>query len=150
MFEPEMVIMYEWIRAFHIIFVIFWMAGMLYLPRLYVYHSRAKLGGEADEMLKIQEQKLLRIIINPAMLAVFGLGFWMLYLRWDAYKLEAWLHAKLLLVFLMGAYHGFLSKKRKQFAAGERPHSEKFFRVINEIPPILTIFIVILVVIKPF
>jgi len=142
--------LYEWARALHIIAVIFWMAGMLYLPRLFVYHSTAKLGGELDETLKIQERKLLRIIINPAMIAAFIFGAILVWNRHAALFTQGWLIIKLIAVFILFGYHGFLSKTRKQFAAGERPRSEKFFRRINEIPPILTIIIVIMAVIEPF
>ncbi len=142
--------MYEWARALHIISVIFWMAGLLYLPRLYVYHWNAKLGGELDETLKLQERRLLKVIMTPAMLAALGFGLWLIYLRQDALSGSGWLHLKLFLVFLLFGYHGFLSKTRKQFEAGDRPRSEKFFRMINEIPALFTIAIVILAVIEPF
>ena len=142
--------MYEWIRALHLISVIFWMAGMLYLPRLYVYHSQAKLGGELDETLKTQERRLLQIIMNPAMIASLVFGLWLIWIRRDGLFDQGWIHLKLLLVFLLFGYHGFLSKIRKQFEAGDRPKSEKYFRVINEIPPIFVIFIVILAVVEPF
>ncbi len=142
--------MYEWMRAFHIIAVIFWMAGLLYLPRLFVYHSGAQLGGELDETLKLQEKRLFRIIMNPAMIAALVFGLALLWLRQDAWTGQGWLHLKLLLVFALFGYHGFLSKMRKRFEAGERPKSEKFFRAFNEVPAIATIIIVILAVIEPF
>jgi len=141
--------MYEWIKAFHIISVIFWMAGMLYLPRLYVYHSTAKMDGELDQTLKIQERRLLRIIVNPAMIASLLFGLWMLYLNPALLSGQGWFHVKILLLLILFGYHGFLSKTRKRFEAGERPRSEKFFRIINEVPPITIIFIVILAVVKP-
>jgi len=141
---------YEWFRAAHIIAVIFWMAGLLYLPRLYVYHSQAKLGGELDEVLKTQERNLLRIIMNPAMIVAFILGIALIVTRVDALSGQAWLWIKLVLVFGLIGYHGFLSGDRKKFERGERPRSEKFYRLINEVPAIVTIIVVILAVIEPF
>ncbi len=142
--------MYEWVRAFHIIFVIFWMAGLLYMPRLFVYHSGAKLSGELDETLKIQERRLLKIIMNPSMIAAFIFGILLLWIRRDNLFDQSWIYLKLLLVFSLIGYHGFLSKTRKQFEAGQRPKSGKFFRGFNEIPPIAAIIIVILAVVEPF
>jgi len=141
---------YEWFRAAHIIFVIFWMAGLLYLPRLFVYHSKAVLGGEMDESLKIQERNLLRIIMTPSMLGALIFGVILIGLRIDALTTQFWLILKLILVFGLFAYHGFLSGERKKFGRGERPRSEKFYRMINEIPSITAIFIVILAVVEPF
>ena len=141
---------YLWIKALHIIAVIFWMAGLLYLPRLYVYHSKAILNGEMDEALKIQERNLLRIIMNPAMIAAFILGIILISYRIDAVTSSFWLYLKLLLVFGLMGYHGFLAGQRKKFERGERPKSEKFFRIINEVPSIAAIFIVILAVVEPF
>lgn len=141
---------YEWFRAVHLIAVIFWMAGLLYLPRLYVYHSGAVIGGEMDNSLKIQERNLLRIIMNPAMITAFIFGFILMGLRIDALTTSFWLSLKLVLVFGLIGYHGFLGTLRKKFEAGERPKTEKFFRVINEVPSIAAIFIVILAVVEPF
>ena len=140
----------EWFRAFHIIFVIFWMAGLLYLPRLFVYHHKAEPGSELDSVLKIQEKNLLRIIMNPAMIIAFILGLVLVHVRSAEFSASWWLWLKLAFVFFLMGYHGFLSKMRKRFEAGERPKSEKLFRIINEVPAILTIFIVILAVIEPF
>ncbi len=141
---------YEWIRAGHIIFVIFWMAGMLYLPRLFVYHSQAEPGGELDETLKIQERKLLRIIINPAMILAFVFGLMLIHIRWEVFTSSAWLYVKLAAVFVIFGFHGLLSADRKKFERGERPRSEKFYRLSNEIPALLTVLIVIMAVIEPF
>jgi len=143
--------MYEWLKAFHLIAVIFWMAGLLYLPRLFVYHSVSESGGELDLKMREAEQKLLRIIMNPAMIVAFILGL-ILTFGYNAANLTGsiWLPVKLVLVFALMGYHGFLSKQRKLFAAGERPKSEKFFRRINEIPAIFTIIIVIMAIVKPF
>ena len=141
---------YEWLRAAHLIAVIFWMAGLLYLPRLYVYHSQAKVGGEMDGALKVQERNLLRIIMNPAMIVSLILGLFLLSTRVDALSGQIWLWLKLLLVFGLIGYHGFLAADRKKFEQGERPRSEKFYRMINEIPAVIVIFVVILAVIEPF
>jgi len=145
-----MEIMFEWFRALHIIAVIFWMAGLLYLPRLYVYHSTAEIGGNLDAVLKIQERRLLKIIMTPAMLAALLFGIGLVWYRHAALFTSVWLPLKLILVFGLIGYHGFLSGMRKKFEAGERPQSEKYFRIINEIPPFLIIAIVILAVIEPF
>ena len=141
---------YLWIKAFHIIAVIFWMAGLLYLPRLYVYHSKSIIGGELDNALQIQERNLLRIIMNPSMIAAFILGFILIGYRLDAITSSFWLAIKLLLVFGLAGYHGFLAGQRKKFERGERPKSEKFFRLINEIPSFAAIIIVIMAVVEPF
>jgi len=141
---------YLWLKAFHIIAVIFWMAGLLYLPRLYVYHSQAIIGGEMDEALKIQERNLLRIIMNPAMIVAFILGLILIGYRLDAMTASFWLPIKLILVFGLVGFHGFLAAQRKKFERGERPKSEKFFRIINEVPSFAAIFIVILAIVEPF
>lgn len=137
------------LKALHIISFTAWMAGMFYLPRLYVYHTQAVPGGESDKMLQIMERKLLRLIINPAMVATFVFGIWLIMTTPDLLKM-GWLHAKFTALFLMTAFHGFLAKARKDFANGRNTHSEKFYRMINEIPTILLIIIVGLAVIKPF
>ncbi|MCE2509531.1 MAG: protoporphyrinogen oxidase HemJ [Alphaproteobacteria bacterium] len=141
---------YDWIRALHVISVIAWMAGMLYLPRLYVYHADAAAGGEASEMLKVMERRLLRVIINPAMLAAFLFGILLLLtpgvVDWSA----GWIYAKLALVFGMAGFHGHLSRWRKDFAADRNERPATFYRKVNEVPTVLMIGIVILVVVKPF
>ena len=137
---------YLWIKAFHLIAVIFWMAGLLYLPRLFVYHSVAKAGGELEAKMEEAEAKLLRIIMNPAMIVAFILGLILL-----GYNMPppAWLLIKVVLAFSLIGYHGFLAKTRKGFLAGGRPRSDKFFRRINEIPALITVVIVILAIVKP-
>ncbi len=140
--------MYEWLKAFHIIAVIAWMAGMLYLPRLFVYHCEADVGSIQSETFKVMERRLLRAIINPAMILTWVLGLWLAY-QGGWFK-APWLHAKLLLVILMSGVHGMLSRYVKDFAADRRRKSQKFFRIINEVPTVLMILIVILVVVKPF
>jgi putative membrane protein len=143
--------LYTWIKALHVISIIAWMAGMLYLPRLFVYHSGLKPGSEASELFKIMELRLQRIIILPAMIATFVFGLWLIYLMgFTTFKAQGWLHAKLLLVLGMSAFHGALVRWRRDFANDANRHSESFYRKINEIPTILMIFIVILAVVKPF
>ena len=139
--------MYEWIKAFHLAAVIFWMAGLLYLPRLYVYHSQAVPGGELETKMIEAEAKLLRIIMNPAMIVAFLLGLALIGYRWP---LTPGLWVKVALAFGLVAYHGFLAKTRKQFLDGGRPRSEKFFRMINEVPALTAVAIVVLAVAEPF
>jgi len=139
---------YYWFLAIHIIAVISWMAGMFYMPRLFVYHCRLEIGSDASEMFKEMERKLIRIIINPAMTVAWIVGLCMAFgqERWD----DHWFHAKFLCVLLMSGFHGYLSIWRRQFARDERRHGEKFFRVVNEIPTLLMMAIVFLVIFKPF
>ena len=140
--------MYEWIKALHVIAVIAWMAGMLYLPRLFVYHCEAEAGSKQSETFKVMERRLLRAIINPAMIVTWLAG---LCLAWSGHWFSAgWLHGKLLLVLLMSGVHGFFVRCVKDFAADRNSRSHKFCRVINEVVTLLMIGIVILVVVKPF
>lgn len=141
---------YEWIRALHIISIIAWMAGMLYLPRLFVYHAGATVGSELSETLKIMERRLLRIIINPAMIASWIFGGLMLYARWDFFMGEGWMHVKLLMVVLMTGVHHAYIKYVKLFAADKNTKSAKYFRILNEVPTILMIVIVVMAVAEPF
>ncbi len=137
------------VKALHIIAVIFWMAGMLYLPRLFVYHHQAQAGGELEGALLIQERNLLKIILNPALIAVWVLAITMIIAN-PALFSQGWFHFTLLLVLLMSGIHGFYAASAKKFAKGERPRTEKFWRIMNEGPAILTIIIVLLAVVKPF
>ena len=140
--------LYPWLKALHIIAIIAWMAGMLYLPRLFVYHCEALPGSVQSETFKVMERRLLRAIINPAMIASWVLGLW---LAWSGNFLSApWLHGKLVLVLAMSAVHGMLARWTKDFAADRNRHTQKFFRIMNEVPTLLMIGIVILVVVKPF
>src|SRR6185437_14591085 len=144
----EVVSVYEWIKALHIIAVISWMAGMLYLPRLFVYHCEAEIGSKQSETFKVMERRLLKAIINPAMIATWLAG---LYLVWAGHwYLSGWFHVKLLLVLVMSAVHGFFVRVVRAFAADRNPYSQKFFRIINEVPAVLMVGIVILVMVKPF
>ena len=140
--------MYAWLKAFHIIAVIAWMAGMLYLPRLFVYHCEAQAGSKQSETFKVMERRLLRAIINPAMIAAWVLG---LALIWQGGWLSAyWLQAKLVLALALSAVHGLFARWVRDFAADRNQHTQKFYRIINEIPTVLMIGIVLLAVIKPF
>lgn len=139
---------YLWVKALHIIAVIAWMAAMLYLPRLFVYHVGATKGSAQSEIFKVMERRLLRFIALPAMVVVWITGP---LLAWEGgYLLAPWFHGKLLLVLIMTGMHGWFSRMTKDFAADKNQHSQKFFRIINEVPTVLMIFIVILVVVKPF
>ncbi len=145
--------MYEWIKAFHIIAVIAWMAGMLYLPRLFVYHCSAETGSVQSETFKVMERRLLHAIINPAMIATWVLGLWLAWLGPDSrygWFASGWLWVKIILVLALSAVHGLLARWRKDFAQDRNRHSQKFYRIINEIPTLLMILIVLLVVLKPF
>jgi putative membrane protein len=139
---------YEWVKALHIISVMAWMAGMLYLPRLFVYHCAAPVGSELSETFKVMERRLLRAIINPAMIASFVFGLWLVWL--GGWAFATWFQAKFVLVIIMTGVHGMLSRYRRDFAADQNRHSQKFYRIINEVPTLLMIAIVLLAVIKPF
>lgn len=140
---------YVWIKALHIISVIFWMAGMAYLPRLFVYHAEAEAGSDKSETFKIMERRLLRGIVNPAMIATFAFGILMLVLN-PGLLSDGWMHAKLVLILVMSALHGFFSRWRKEFERDENRRDARFYRIVNEAPPVLVIFIVLLAVAKPF
>ncbi len=142
--------LYPIIKSLHIISVISWMCGLLYLPRLFVYHTQATQGGDLDKTLQIMEKKLLKIIMNPAMILSFIFGFWMIYLIGFSGFSGGWLHLKIVLVLVLAGFHGFLAWCRKNFASGTNKKSEKFYRIINEVPTLLMITIVFLVVLKPF
>jgi protoporphyrinogen IX oxidase len=140
--------LYLWVKALHVIAIIAWMAGLLYLPRLFVYHCDAVPGSVQSETFKVMERRLLRAIMNPAMIAAWVLGLW---LAWSGNWFSApWLHGKLVLVVALSGVHGALSRWTKDFATDSNGHSQKFFRIMNEVPTLLMIGIVILVVVKPF
>ena len=140
--------MYEWIKALHVIAVISWMAGMLYLPRLFVYHCAAEPGSAQSETFKVMERRLLRAIINPAMIATWVFGLWLAF-EGGFFK-AGWLHGKLALVLALSAVHGLFARWVKDFAADRNPRSARFYRIVNEVPTLLMIGIVILVIVKPF
>ncbi len=137
-----------WFLAFHIIAVITWMAGLLYLPRLFVYHTQTKPGSEGSERFKVMERKLLKGIINPSMIAVWILGPLLAWLT-SAY-LDLWLQIKFVLVLILSGMHGLMARYWKAFRDDRNTHSERFYRIFNEIPAVLMVLIVILVVVKPF
>ena len=137
-----------WVKAVHVVAVISWMAGMLYLPRLYVYHCDAAPGSGQSETFKTMERRLLRAIINPAMVLAWlaGLALAFHYGHW----VEPWFHAKFALVVLLSAFHGFLSSWRRQFEADANRHSARFYRTMNEVPTLVMVAVVVLVVVRPF
>ena len=140
--------LYTWLKAAHIVAVIAWMAGMLYLPRLFVYHCVADPGSKQSETFKVMERRLLTVIINPAMVATWVLGLW---LAWDGgWFASGWLHAKLALLLAMSGVHGFLSACVRAFAHDRNRRTQTFYRIMNEVPTLLMIAIVILAVVKPF
>jgi len=140
--------MYEWIKAFHVMAAISWMAGMLYLPRLMVYHAESAVGSIQSETFKIMERRLLKGIINPAMIVTWLLG---LYLAWAAFGFKGgWLHGKILLVVILSGIHGYLVGRVRDFANDRNTKSARFYRIINEVPTVLMVGIVILVIVKPF
>lgn len=139
---------YLWFKALHIISVIAWMAGLFYLPRLYVYHSSAQTGSELSETLKIMERRLLRTIMHPAMVSSVLFGGLLLF-EIDAWR-EGWLHIKLTCIVAMIVFHFMLGKYRIAFLEDRNQKSEKFYRMINEVPTLLMVVIVIMVIFKPF
>ncbi len=141
--------LYQWIKALHVLSVIAWMAGLLYLPRLYVYHVGATPAGELDTTLIQQERRLLRFIMNPAMIAAWALGLAMIAGRPELLTF-GWLQLKLVAIVAMTGLHHVYARARKAFAAGANTRSERYWRIINEGPAILAIVIVIMAVVEPF
>jgi protoporphyrinogen IX oxidase len=140
--------LYLWLKAVHVIAVIAWMAGLLYLPRLFVYHCAAEPGSRQSETFKVMEHRLLRFIMNPAMVTAWVLGLW---LAWSGgWYAAGWFHAKLALVLALSATHGLFGRYVREFAADKNVRSQKFYRIINEIPTLIMIAIVLLAVVKPF
>ena len=137
----------SWLNIFHIISIIVWMAGLFYLPRLFVYHAKSEIGSEQSETFKVMERKLLKIIMNPAMYAAWISG--LLFAIERNALLEGWFYAKLVLVLLMTAYHFSLSQIQKNFTNDINNRSHLFYRIYNEVPTIMMIVIVILVILKP-
>lgn len=140
--------MYLWIKALHIISVITWMAGLFYLPRLFVYHTRVTENQDQSDLFKVMERKLLKIIMNPSMVIAALTGFWLMY-KSNA-LIFGWMHGKLLFLVILFSFHGFLAKCQRSFEQDQNQKSEKFYRLINEIPTICLLGIVIMVVVKPF
>lgn len=140
--------MYEWIKALHVLAVISWMAGLLYLPRLFVYHANALKASETSETFKIMERRLLKAIMTPAMIVSWISG---LYIAWLAeFFRSGWFHGKLSLVLVMSAVHGLLEVHVKRFARDDNLKASRYFRILNEVPTVLMVGIVVLVIVKPF
>ena len=139
---------YLWAKAIHVIAVISWMAGMLYLPRLFVYHADVPAGSPQSETFKIMERRLLRAIINPAMVVTWAFGLW---LAWKGFGFSGgWLHAKIAAVVALSGLHGYLSASVRRFASDANTKPARHWRIVNEVPTVLMVVIVILVVVKPF
>jgi putative membrane protein len=140
--------MYEWMKALHVIAVISWMAAMLYLPRLFVYHCSAEPGSKQSETFMVMEGRLLKIIMNPAMVVTWITGLYLVWVgRWHS---AGWFQVKFALVVVLSALHGFFVARVRDFNLDKNTRSHKFYRIINEIPAVLMIGIVILVIVKPF
>lgn len=141
---------YLWIKALHVVSVISWMAGLLYLPRLFVYHANAAPGSEASETFKVMERRLMKAIMGPALVLSFAFGVPLALELGSAAWASGWLHAKLAAVLGLVVMHAFMEGWRRDFALDRNRRPAKFFRIVNEIPTVLMIAIVILVVVKPF
>lgn len=139
---------YLWIKAIHVIAIIAWMAGMLYLPRLFVYHADAPVGSAQSELFKLMEYRLLTIIMHPAMVVSWVLGLWLV---WQAgHYTQGWMLAKFVLALGMSGVHGFLSASVRRFAADANEKPARYWRMMNEVPTVLMFAIVLLVIVKPF
>lgn len=143
--------LYLFVKAFHVVAVIAWMAALLYLPRLFVYHADAKAGSELSETFKLMERRLLRGIANPAMIASWILGLWLAFgfgvIDWAE---DGWLHGKLGLVVLLSVFHMALARWRRNFERDANAYPARFYRIANEVPTVLLIGVVILVIVRPF
>ena len=140
--------LYDWLKAFHIISLIAWMAALLYLPRLFVYHAEVPANSPQSTTFKVMERRLLKAIMTPAMIATWIFGIW-LAVEGGWFK-SGWLHAKLLLVLVLSGLHGFMAASVRRFAEDRNTRSPRFYRVLNEVPTVAMILIVLLVVLKPF
>jgi protoporphyrinogen IX oxidase len=139
---------YPWLKALHVTAVMSWMAGMLYLPRLFVYHADTPVGSAQSETFKVMERRLLRAIINPAMVVTWATGLW---LAWRGFQfMGGWLHAKIAMVVILSAAHGYFSASVRRFAEDRNDRAARHWRIMNEVPTALMIAIVILVIVKPF
>ena len=137
-----------WVKALHLIALIAWMAGLLYLPRLFVYHCQVTSGSQASDTFKVMERRLLRAIMNPAMIVTWGLGLW-LYVSLEGWS-DGWMHVKMAAVMGLTIAHGLMARWRKDFENDRNERPETFYRLANEVPTVLMIVIVIMVVVKPF
>jgi putative membrane protein len=142
--------MLEWVKALHVISVIAWMAGMLYLPRLFVYHADAEAGSVQSETFKVMERRLYRAITTPAMIASYVFGIWLLVLYGTAIFAMGWIWLKLGFVLLLSGFHGFLGKSLRDFANDRNTRPARFYRAVNELPTVFMIVIVVAVIVKPF
>jgi putative membrane protein len=140
---------YPWLKALHVAAVIAWMAGMMYLPRLFIYHHQAERGGEAERFFVVMERRLMKGIINPSMIVVWTLAGLMLYAN-PALFSAGWFHIKLPMVIGISAIHGWYESARKSFERGERPRTERFWRIMNEIPFVLMLVAIFMAVVEPF
>ena len=140
--------LYLWLKAFHIMSVIAWMAALFYLPRLFVYHAETEIGTQQSETFKVMERRLLKAIMTPAMIASWVFGLWVAYV--GGVFSDGWFHAKLALVLIMSGYHGYLARCVRMFAHDQNVKTHRHYRVVNEVPTVLMIGVVLLVVIKPF
>lgn len=141
---------YPWLKALHIVAVIAWMAGLLYLPRLFVYHAEAPAGSNRAATFEIMERRLMRGIMMPALVMTYLFGIALLATPGIVNWRQGWIWAKLALVLLLTVFHGLLERWRRDFAAGRNAHRARFYRIVNELPTLALIAIVILVVVKPF
>ena len=139
---------YLWIKVLHVLAIISWMAGLLYLPRLFVYHADVEKGSPTSELFKVMERRLLRYIMTPAMLVAWATGLYLAVI--SGYFSQGWFHLKLVMVLAMSASHGVMARHVRLFAGDMNDKSQKYFRVFNEIPTILMIVIVIAVIVRPF
>ena len=141
--------MYLTLKALHLIAVISWMVGLLYLPRIFVYHAEVKTDSEAYNIFTIMELRLMKYIMNPAMVATWIFGIWLVYLAGHEIAMQLWMQIKLILVIILSGFHGFLSKCRKNFYNRANSKSSKFYRIINEVPTVILIIIIFLVIFMP-
>lgn len=141
--------LYLWLKAFHVIAVIAWMAALFYLPRLFVYHSKVAPASQSSELFKVMEARLARVIMTPAMLASWLLGAAIVVLN-GALLASVWFIVKLLFALALSGFHGLLLGYLRAFGADRRPRSERYFRVLNEVPTIAMAVIVVMVIVRPF
>ena len=140
--------LYLWLKTLHLIALIAWMVGLLYLPRLFVYHADVPVGSPQSETFKIMERRLLKAILTPAMIATWIFGLW---LAWEGgWFRSGWLHAKIALVLGLSGLHGYLAATVRRFAEDRNTRGSRFYRILNEVPTVALILIVLLVVLKPF
>lgn len=147
--QSELLGYYLWLKAIHLVAMVAWMAGMFYLPRLFVYHATVPVGSARSELFKVMERKLLKVIINPAMITTWGIGLLMLVAQ-PVLLSQGWMHVKLTALVALSAYHGMLVGWWRKFANDENRRSERFYRVANEVPTLLLLVIVFMAVLRPF